>query len=479
MTEITDASTKTKKKRGLFLPIAAVIIAIAVIGFIASRAGLDKALVKQQLDAFIVDLKERGRAQGRDLDFTYVDLEVVGSFASKHVVIMKPQLIVKPLNRPVPKPGETSPIDALVVTTPSIEIYPESADLSSMKIQLPEPLNFAGEDKPEKSLLKITSNVPPVIIVSEKKEGEVVYNEVTYQAPPQTELVYLREEQAKGEEEKTPTLVPVYETLNLAVAQGSGLSSSVAADNSGLGNAKIFFRDLVLTPKAAPQGALKVAEITGEWGNNLNEKKLNVVHAQLKAGPVTSDDKTAPYLPVELNAEVTYEGAMPKTPEAIASIQAPESSIVLKNFSLTSKEASLKAVADFKANASDMLPVGTANITLTNVAYVMGELRKYGLLTQQNEPLINAVLAQVTGTPVDQLKDVVIPVERARGGAFKIGQTTFEELFAVFLKQAMQMRNGGQPVVVPDATQPLAPTLPPADKPKSAPIEVPDHGVRG
>ena len=479
MTNAAASAVATKKKRSLFLPIAGGIVALALVGFFASRAGIDKALVKQQLDNFIAQMKERGRAQGRDLDMTYGDLEVVGSFASKHVVVHSPVLTVKPLERRPVKDGEVKPVDALRITTPTLEIYPVAMDLSSLRIQTPEPIDFADADAPEKSLLKVTSNVPPSLTIAQKKVADVPYTDTDYQSPSEMEFTYLREQQAAGEEDKAPHVVPVYETMQMTMAQGSGITSSLATDKSGLGEVKVNFRSMVITPHAAPEGALKIAEITGGWSNTLNDKKLNVITATLKAGPVTSDNKAAPYLPVALDMDATYQGAMPKTPEAIASIQSPESIITLKNFSLTTKDASLKATADFNASASDMLPVGKANVTLSNAPFVIGELKKYGILTPETEQTVNHVLQAVTGTAPEQIKDVVIPIERARGGAFKIGQTTFEELFALFLKEAMTHKAGASAPVPDAAYPPLVPQLPAADKPKAAPIAIPDHGVRG
>lgn len=486
-----------KKKRSLVLPIAAAVVTVALVGFLASRAGLDKALVKQQVDNFIVQMKERGKAQGRDLNLVYGELEVVGSFASKHVVIHEPVLTVKPLERQAPSVGEKKQVDALVITTPTIAIYPQSVDLSSLRVEAAEPIDFAAEEEPTKSLLKVTSDVPLSVSVTQKKVGEVPYTDLSYASPTQMVFTYLREQQAAGAEEQTPTVVPVYQTLQMDVAKGSAISSSLAADGSGLGEAKINFKDVVLTPKEAPEGAVKLAEITGSWNNILNEKKLNAVHALLKMGPVTSDNTAAPYLPVTVDVDATYEGMMGKTPESIAQVEGQESSMVLKSFAITTKDASLNATANFTASASDVLPVGTANIALSNAPFVLAELRKYGVLNPKNEPLVMAVLQRITGTAVDQLKDVAIPVERIRGGAFKIGNSTFEELFALVLSQAMQMKNGQPPMVgeMPAASPsapsvdgaaseepsaaPLVPTLPPADKPKAAPIEVPDHGVRG
>ncbi len=124
--------------------------------------------------------------------------------------------------------------------------------------------------------------------------------------------------------------------------------------------------------------------------------------------------------------------------------------------------------------------------------FFLGQLRSYALLNPGNETIVDPLLQLMTGTPVEQLKDTTIAVERQRGGSFKIGQTTFEELFATFLKQAMKNKQGvsvtpaspaaGAPaseVIVPTPPTSHAPVLPPADKPKSKPIAVPDVGTRG
>lgn len=484
MTEQTASTVVTKKKRSLILPIAATIVAVAVAGFVASRAGLDKALVKQQVDDFIARMHEQGKAQGRDLSLTYADLEVTGGLINKHVVMKEPALIIRPLERTPQAAAGRKTVDSLRITTPAIQLYPS---VGSMAIKAAEPIDFAGEDEPNKSLLKVTSATPLEVKISSSKQGEVAYSEIAFASPEKMEFVYLRETQAEGKEEATPSLVPVYETMSMTVAAGSGFKSSMAQDGSGLGAASINYRDLLIVPQKTPEANVKFAEITGDWSNALNEKKLNVVHGAFKMGPITSDAADMPYQPVMLEFDGSFEGAMPKSPEAMASIQSPESVMTLKAFALTTKDASLKATANFTANASDMLPVGTANIALTNAPYVMGELRKFGLLNEGNEPLVTALLERMTGTASADLKDVVIPIERARGGAFKIGNATFEDLFALMLKHAMEKRPAG--AVSPELPAeegpqgaleaPLAPQLPPADKPKAAPIEVPDPSVRG
>lgn len=488
MTESLPGTTKKKHNRVAL--VAMLILFIGLVGFFASRAGLDKALVKQRLDDFIAQAKERGKAQGRDIEITYGELDVVGNFAAKHVVVRDTVLSVKPSVRSTPKAGEKPVIDALRITTPVIEIYPEAVDLSRLRIQAPQPIQFANADAPEMALLTITNNIPPVLTVGQKKQGEVPYTDVDFQAPTVIDLTYLREQQAKGAEEKTPSVVPVYETLTVAMAQGSGFQSSMAVDDSSLGKAALNLRDVVLTPKAAPEGVIQIKQLMVEWSNLLNEKQLNVLHASAKVGPITSPSVAVPYLPVALELDATYEGAMPKNAQAIASIQSPESLMTLKQFALTSKDASLTASGNFTATAGDVLPVGTATIVLTNAPFVLTELKKYGVINANNQALVESILARLTGTPVEQITDVTIPIERARGGSFKIGQTTFEELFAVLLKEVLQKRPEAteQPIEAPaqvtpgtpqSSNQKLVPSLPPASKPRLTPIEIPDQSVRG
>ncbi len=486
MTDQSDFTAPTlKKKRHWALIITAVILLIGIAGFIASRAGIDKLLVKQKLDDVIAQIKENGRNQGRDIDITYGDLEVVGSFASKHVVVHNPAFYVKPMNQKPLQPGEQHKPDSLVVTTPTLEIYPEAADLSSLRLQLPEPINFAAQDAPEKSLLKLSANTPFAVSFTQETVNNVPHTKVKYVSPTELDYTFLREQQAEGAEEKTPDLVPVYDTLHVAIAAGSGLESDFATDGSELGTAKIHFGNVVSTPQSAPEGAVAIAAMEGEWSNVLNEKKQNVIHSTLNLGPITGG--ILPYAPIAIAMDVTYTGTLLKTPESVAEAKSQESAIDVKTFSITTKDSSFTVTGNFTADASDILPVGKANIAIVNMPFILGELRTNAILNPNNEPIVAPLLQLMTGSPLDQLKDTNIAIERARGGAFKIGQTTFEELFATFLKQAMAQKQGAAApatpaapnVITPTTPNAHAPTLPPADKPKPKPLEVPDHGTRG
>ncbi len=467
-----------KKKRSLVLPIALAIIVVALLGFVASRAGIDKLLVKTMLDGAIEDLKKRGVTTGRDINVTYGDLEVVGSFTNKHVVVHHPVITIKPLKSEPLRPDGQNQIDALTITTPVAEIYPESMDFSALRVALPQPINFAGTQTPDKSLLKITSNTPVVVTVNQTSLDNTPRTQIRYVSPTEMDFTYLREQQAAGAEEETPTIVPVYETLRFNVAAGSGFESDFTNDANRLGKAKIYFNEMTLTPQSATIGAIQVAQLSGEWNHSMNEKKNHVIHVNAALGPVTAAPELLPYAPISAALDVSYEGAMTKTPESIASLQSASTTFDLKTFSITTKEAALGASGNFVASAADVLPVGAGTLNISNVPFVLSQLRKHELLKADVEPHVALLGEQITGTPIEQLTDASIIIERQRGSSFKIGKTTFEELLAAFLKQAMQPQSGKAPAATAPAS--AAPSKPAADKaPAANPTPILDNSVRG
>jgi hypothetical protein len=503
MQESTIPPETTRKKRPWGWGIAIGVLILVAVAFFASRAGLDKALVKQQVDGFIVQLRESAKAQGRHVDLTYRDLEVAGGLTNKHVVMHDPVFTIKPLE-PTPNVAtQEQPTNALRVTTARVLLFPKAADLSALSIEAHDPIDLAGEEDPTKSLLKISSPKPLTVTVANTRIGDALYSELDAALPAALTFVYLRETQAEGKEEETPTLVPVYKTLTLTAQEGGRLTTRFAQDHSGLGEATIDYRNIVITPEDAPGEALTVAEIVGAWANSLNEKKQSSMQAKLSFGPVTSANPETPYQPVALKLEGSFEaGVAPAAaaatapaqgteaaPEAVApAAGAPESVITLKEFALTTKDANLTATANFTASATDVLPVGNANLTLTNAPFVLAELQAAGLLDEADSATVVSILERVTGTKAAEMKDIIIPIERARGGAFRIGNSTFEELFALLLQGAMQSNasedasaeEGAEPGDEEEGeAAPLMPQLPDADAPKAAPIAVPDPSVRG
>lgn len=469
ITETTDTPAEKRSSRRILFAVIAALLLIVVAAVLASKAGIDKALVRQQLDMIAAQLKERGAAQGRDITFTYGEIEIKGSFASKHAVIHDPKLAIKPLEQKGFVVEKTDRPQTLLISSPVLEVHPESASLSAMRLSLPQPVNFATIEAPEKSLLKISAVTPIEVHYATVEHDNVPYVQWQFTAPKQIALNYLREQVAVGAEEETPSLKPVYETLNVTMEKGEG-DLTIARNNSALGQGTLELKSIVIAPASQPEaGKVTVAQILSQWSNQRNAKNLNVVNSTFTIDRIEAAPELIPYAPISLNIDLTYEGAMPSTPEEVAAIQSQESSFKLKTLSLTTKDATLNATADFVATPEDRLPVGMANVTLTNLPFVLGELKKYQLLDDSNEALTASVLEQVTGVPYAELKDVKVDVNRTRGGSFQIGKTTFEELFAVVLKAALSHK-AGMPAVTP------VPQLPKEHKPIE-PVILPDDHI--
>lgn len=469
MNDVSSASEPTsyekRKTRRIILGTAVVVVLIGAAAFIASKAGLDKALVRQELDLIAAQLKQRGAAQGREITFTYGAINIEGGISDRHAVVHDVKLQTRPLVQPgvPPKEVEEEASRSLVIASPVLEITPKSPNLAAFEIALPQPLTFTTIEEPEKTLLTITNATPlAVTYASTKKDGDPITH-WSFTAPKGTKLTYLREQQAEGVEDETPTIKPVYETLAVDMEKGEG-ELTLLSDQSGLGQGMLELKAITLTPEAAPEGKVIIDHVVSQWSNQRNAKKLNVVNSSFAIDNVQADPQFLPYAPISAALDVTYEGPMPSTQEEMAAMETQESAFKLKTFSISTRDATVSASADFVANTEDKLPVGIANVTITNLPFIVGELKKYQVMDDSKEQLMAALLQQITGTPYAELKDVVVDVNRARGGSFKVGKSTFEELFAALLSASISQKQKPHPV----------PAIP-QDKKAQEPVALPEE----
>jgi hypothetical protein len=468
MTEIDTATAqppeRKRRARLILYVLLGTLVFFAAAVFVASQVGLDKALVRQQLDRLAGQMRERGRAQGRDVEFTYSDITITGGLGDRHAVVHAPKLRIQPLDA---KPRADGKPQSLQLTSPVLEIYPETSSLSAMKLALPQPITFASAEEPDKKLMTLSSATPlEVRYAHEKVEGALAAH-WQFDAPKSYEVSYLREQRAEGAEDETPTLTPVYQTMHVTLEKGVGELAMLTGKN-GQGTGSLEISNVAMAPGVAPEeGKVTIDQIVSHWSNQRNEKNLNVVTSSFAIDNVQADPELLPYAPISAAMDVTYEGAMPTSQEEQAAMQAQESAFKLKTFTLSTKDATFSATADFVATPEDRLPVGMANVSITNVPFIIGELKKYRLFDEQKEQVLAVLLQQVTGTPYGELKDVVIDVNRSRGGSFKIGESTFEELFASLLRASMGKT---KPVPVPSI---------PDEKKAQPPVKAPEDANRG
>lgn len=472
-TEISER--RARRSRRAIIGTLSVLVLIIAAAVLASKTGLDRALVRKQLENISAQLKASGAANGRDVTFTYGDVEVTGSFGNKHAVIHAPVLEVKPLEAEgYVQPKGDAP-KTLRITSDVMEVYPEAASLQAMRIEMPKPVDITTIEQPDQKLLTITTNTPLAVHYANTTKSNTPVTHWRFKAPSETKFTYLREQVAQGAEEQTPTVVPVFETLVMNMDSGEG-ELTLQRDHSGLGEGVLEMKNIQISPESAPkEGLVSIKQIVSQWSNQRNEQNLNVVNSRFLIDTIDADPKLLPYAPISASAEVIYEGAIPTTQEELATFESKESAFKLKAFNISTKDATFSASADFVANPEDRLPVGMANVTITNLPFIMGELKKFDLVSADREQIIAALLQQVTGTPYGEMKDVVVDVQRSRGGSFKIGKSTFEELFATLLQASLGKGAGPKAVIAPPGAS-STPTIPPAEERKAEePITLPEE----
>lgn len=415
-------------RRSYLIAIPGILVILAVALYMLSRSGLDKELLRQQVDRFATTMHASAEQRGRDVTFTYREITTEGGLFHKHGLISDAKISVKPLGAP------DSSEDAYVINLPKVEIYAKTPTLSAIDIVVPEPVVVTAGADATKKLLTVTSVVPLSLSVAQVEEGKHTYLDLASDLPEKMDFTYLREQQTQGKEDETPALVPVYQTLTLTTAPGGRFHSRAAQDDKSLGEMTTDIRDLRLTPDADAKAEVLVKELLLHSSGTMSEKGQKLLQVKAHVGDITAAMEN-PYTPLSFSMDAAYESS-PASPEA-ASGTAQLATIKLNDFTLSTKESKLMASADFKNSSGDMLPEGTARITLTNLPYVLNELRTKKLLSAATESLVTLVVEKVSGQKLAEVKDLAIDVNRPHGGAFTIGKTTFEELFAEVLKASM------------------------------------------
>ncbi len=444
---------KKNNLRRRAVQLVGVLVLIVAVGLIAVRAGFDQSLIRHQLDEFATQLKTKGEAEGRIIEFTYGDIEMAGGITDRFAIVHEPKLLVKPQDAPPPLPGKPN---ALLITSPIMEIRSQPGNATALRIALPQPVDVAGEEAPAKSLLRIAGNTPLTLDFTQKEEAGVKRTQWQQALPSEIRLTYLHQQQAEGLEDATPVIVPVYKTIVLNSSKAEG-QVALAEDGSGAGDATLELRDVSIMPENMPEGTIKVGVVQGMWRNHVDEKKTSHMESNFHIDAITAAPEILPYAPISFAFDATQESAPPENPQ-----QMMAQSVVkyqLKTFDLRMKDASVKATADFASSPGDLVPVGKASLNVANLPFIVAELKDLGLLGESNEMLAAALIERISGTPYGEVTNLDVAIDRPAGGAFTIGKATFEELFTVVLQSKLQEFKGGNvDIVAPPPPAPAATT---------------------
>jgi len=461
MNELLPPPAKKSSISKFIIPVVVIIAGVAALGYFASKAGLDRAIVQQEVDAWIERSKAHAAKEGYNLAITYESVAIKGGLTDGHALISNIKVISAPN-----KDGVNVDENSVTFTTAEVKLEPKSANLRDVAVILPTPVHvFEGLNAHESASLM--SDAPLEFDVEQIEKKEEVYNRISHELPSKITLRFLVGQDAVGEEDMAQELTPRYDTIEVSMESGKG-HVTTHHQRPEVGNSDIEIHNLKVVPIGHEEGTVTVDNFSSKWSNELNDKNLNVIDADIKLDNLRADERLMPYSPINAAFSAHFEGAMPSTPEEFAKIQSQQTSFKLNELSFSTKDASINATADFVANQNDILPVGMANISITNVQAWRDALKKNDAITTADEEIINTLFIRILGITLPSAKDVTLDIQRAREGSFQIGLITFEELLAILLRQVktpldVELPALAVPVdpveVIPEATEEPTPAI--------------------
>lgn len=440
MTESTE--TKPSKPGKFIIPVVVVILLIAGVGyFVATQTGLDKQMVENAVNQWGQEMQAYAKAEGKEVTFAYDAIEMAGAATDRHAIIMNPRFSVM-IEDEQPEPVK------LTLRTESAALYPQSVKMNAVRVHLDKPImiNADGEN-----VGKITSEQPLNITgIRHEKEG-VPYVDTQWPLPEKVTIESLKTQ----------------EVITVTATAGGNLSSSMAVGKPGLGAFATQLADLqavdsagqnllsmkslfvdVLSKKAAVTQAQPVAD--AQLAQPQQEQYDVTLRARIEE--LAGMPEEMPYGAVSVNLDADYTGPLPQENEAVDWATVP-SHLMLKDFTVKTKDASLQAIADFETGSGDLLPVGTAQVKVNNFAFIRDELRRKDALNQQDEAILGALLRRMVGTGLNETENLDVALKREQGGSLHMGDLTFEEALAIVLTGG-KIANNEAEIQEPGALEP-------------------------
>ena len=403
---MTTTDAKPKKLSSFILPVIGAIAVVTVLGyFAATHVGLDKQVVVKALDVWAQQMKIYGSSHGENINFAYDDVEMKGAAANRHAIVKQVRLeVISPAD-------DVNAGKITQIATDAVELHPSSASFSSLKVALPDPLKVTENGE---AVVTIHAEKPFELLVEREKKSGMAWvssdlrlpHAITFEAPKPEETFVLRFDEN-------------------AVAQ-----MTISEDMQQLGDVKLSLANLQIddaqgtTAVRAKTLQLISTDKAAEDGNHQLSFKAAV-------DELFSDEEEMPYGAISAMADVLYTGPVLKGQAVDWS--ATQAQFDLNDLKIAMADAALEAKGSFKTGGGELLPVGSAHLKVKNFAFIRDELAKQGMLDDESNKVLHALLSKAVGADYDTAEHLDLPVSREKGGSLKLGNITFEEALAIVL----------------------------------------------
>lgn len=433
-TENAETVRGTRSTARLSVWIAVAIVAVSLIGYLTSRSSFTEKDVAAGMAAFSKDIAGYFETGGYEGEFGYTSLALKGSVFSRKALLQDPVFLLR----------RTDNGEEVRVSTPSAILDPSDATLADFDLIAEEPL-IVGKGEKE---YRIIPQLPARISVKRRKNEEEKKIEYTLRYP---------------------------EDANYIVQVG-------AAGERPAGDASY---QLHLGAGSALKGVLDLAEKSYYEEATFNASSVEFARSILKADAVrtvyesaVSESSSLRHYTVEssgVSAAGAYEalgtlsvGFEVETEQPLAS-PVRDHMLEITRLTVKGEDFSVTGEGKLEIKESDLLPYGTLDTEITAVDALLARLAKAAVIPEVSVPVVKSALEKAA-TESEDTDTLALHLERMPGGAFMVGNSTFEELTLSVFQDFM--KGGAAPVVpapaAPAAEAPTEEAVPPASAPAAA-----------
>ncbi len=383
---------------GLVVFLAAVVV-IALLGYFTSRAALSVDMVNTRLQIWGDMMKESAARKGYDANFTHGSISIEGGLFSKRAVIADPRITLSRHNKL-----------ARSFATSVVEIQPDTAEMEKLRLVFPAPLHIKGEDGEARRFEMVT---PLEVEVIKTDNGQA------YEGFIPTQISIFKDKDEAGD------AIP-YMTFETKL--GSKVKGFIGVDSEEYTQQISLAESVVKTADRTTKVAS--LELHAEAAK---EDAARMTHYELKVARLDTTGFLSVIAPLDIEADVDRETASVLSEDNNENHK--DYSYFFNALSVHSGSSVLKLMGKFDVIKDEILPMGSAEVSLSNVGVLMGRLQSAGVLDDRSTEVTRTILKRISSEWNTKTDTIHFSLDREYGGGFYVGDVTFEELLATALKQ--------------------------------------------
>lgn len=415
-------SPKYNSSLSIVIPLVLVVLLVAGLGiYISKGTGVEEDIIDQRLEEFAVLLSQLSDEKaGVGYSFIYEKVEAKGGDTTREAVIVNPEFRYQKVNAN----GEI--IDAKEFLTNAITLRYDVTGMDKLQFAIKEPVTVFL--KQGKFVLHPRGTLDGAFVMHEETSEEGIKElsqRLTLTLPNEGFAVDHDDRRVAKLTYTQPSPMTLATTQVVAEGERPERMLSVA------------LQDVQLLGENIPLGAsLEALSVEGEWNPTVGDRIAIDYDVEIQGLGFTGIE--TPLLPASLSLEADYEGLPVYTKEQL-SAQLVNSPIYLdiEKGQLTLGQTHLQLEGIMENEGQGFLPLVDAHFEVREFAPLYDLLVAQGNIEPQSESGVLAELfaQEITGLPLSELQDASFDIVRGEDRAFVIGNTTFEELVAIWVAQ--------------------------------------------